>query len=128
MDVFGSTLSSKTNKMIVDVDKKFENEMKKHDDLISEKIASLIITFENKFKSNDKTIDEKFDNLNTASDSRLHGIETNVNNLLTAMSTLERAIKDLTLREHYLEIATVEDSTIATAQPITRTTNHRYQH
>jgi hypothetical protein len=128
MDVFGSTLSSKTNKMIVDVDKKFENEIKKHDDLISEnreKIASLIITFENKFK----LIDEKFDNLTTASDFRLHGIETNVDKLLTAMSTLERVIKDLTLRENYLDIATVEDSTIAaTAQPITRSTNHGYQH
>jgi hypothetical protein len=157
MDVFGSTLSSKTNKLIADGNIKFENGLKKLDELISEnrkKIASLIITadkleyniklcdnlggenyekienlirtcdkFENKLILNDKAIGEnreKIDNLNATSDIRIYVIETNVNKLLSTLSTLEGEIEKLTLRVNYLDVITLEDSTIATTQPTTR--------
>jgi len=157
MDVFGSTLSSKTNKLIADGNIKFENGLKKLDDSIDEnrkKIASLIITadklenliklcdnlggenyekienlirscdkLENKLILNDKAISEnreKIDNLNATSDIRIYVIETNVNKLLSTLSTLEGEIKKLTLRVNYLDVITLEDSTIAAAQPTTR--------
>jgi hypothetical protein len=102
MDVFGSTLSGKTLKLIAYGDKKFENGMKKHDKLIDENR-------------------KKIANLNTSLDIRLYEIETNVNKFLSTLSTLEGEIEKLTLRVNYLDIVTLEDSTIAAAQPTTRT-------
>jgi hypothetical protein len=102
MDVFGSTLSGKTLKLIAYGDKMFENGMKKHDNLIDENR-------------------KKIANLNTSLDIRLYEIETNVNKFLSTLSILEGEIEKLTLRENYLDIVTLEDSTIAAAQPTTRT-------
>ena len=102
MDVFGSTLSGKTLKLIAYGDKKFENGMKKHDNLIDENR-------------------KKITNLNTSLDIRLYEIETNVNKLLSTLLILEGEIEKLTLRVNYLDVVTLEDSTIATAQPTTRT-------
>lgn len=131
MDAFGCTLSSLTNKLIADGNKKFEHGLKQLDDSIGEnrkKIANLIITcdkFENKFKLNDKAIDEnleKIENLNATSNIRLFVVETNVNKLLTALSTLEGTIANLTSRVNYLDIVFAEDSTVPSAQPTTRAT------
>jgi hypothetical protein len=101
MDVFGSTLSSKTLKLIADGDKKFENGMKKHDELIDENRKKIV-------------------NLNSALDIRLHAIETNVNKVLSTLSILEGEIVKLALRVNYVDTVTLETSTIATAQPTTR--------
>jgi hypothetical protein len=54
-------------------------------------------------------------------DIRLYENETNVNKFLSTLSTLEGEIEKLTLRVNYLDIVTLEDSTIAAAQPTTRT-------
>jgi predicted nuclease with TOPRIM domain len=88
--------------LIADGNIKLENDIKKHDELIDENR-------------------EKITNLNSALDIRLHAIETNVNKLLSSLSTMEGEIEKLTLRINYLDVITLEDSTISTAQPTTRT-------
>jgi predicted nuclease with TOPRIM domain len=101
MDVFGNTLSSKTLKLIADGDQKLESSIKKHDELIDENR-------------------KKIANLDTALDIRLHTIETNVNKLLSTLSTLEGEIEKFNLRINYLDTVTLEDSTITITQPTTR--------
>lgn len=119
MDVFGSTLSSKTNKLIADGNIKFENGLKKLDDSIDEnrkKIASLILTadkLENKIKL--------CDNLGGENYEKIENLIKTCDKSLFTLSTLEGEIEKLTLRVNYLDVVTLEDSTIATAQPTTRT-------